>query len=284
MRGMVLCLVRAAIVPLCIALAGAPPSALAKEPTTRDLVRKYVKENNGKELGKLIGFNKEVEHVVALDYTVVLRQKEEEKDVDPKSHEFQLGDQIQVKLQPVTDAYIYIFSQGASGQKSCLLPKEDRGETAPLIKGGATVKLPEDGYLEFVAPPGSEELIVVATEKPVPDLASLANVVFKKPDEELTPQEQEIKKTMVATVNKTLNSIRDRQAKSNKFRGLLSDEAMQEFSATVRKTKATRGILEEPPHGTTGSTFVVSATADANDPASLLVTIPLRSVQTKKGS
>lgn len=214
-----------------------------------------------------------------MDYTVVLRQDGQEKDVDPQAQQFQIGDKILVKVQPVTDAYIYIFYQGASGEKACLLPKEDRGETAPLIKGGTTVKLPEDGYFEFVAPPGSEELIVVATEKPVPDLAGLSNVVFKKADEELTPEEQEIKKTLKATVNKTLTSIRDRQAKSNKFRGLLNDEAMQQYTQSVRKTSATRGVIEEPPHGASGSTFVVSASTDRNDAASLMVSIPLKSVQ-----
>lgn len=275
---------RAAVVPLCAALLAASLPAMAKDPTTRDLVRKYVKENNGKELGKLMGFTKEVEHVVAMDYTVVLKQDGEEKEVDPQVQQFQMGDKIQVKIQPVTDAYIYIFAQGASGEKTCLLPKEDRGETAPLVKGGATIKLPEDGFLEFVPPPGSEELIVVATEKPVPDLAGLTNVVFKKPDEELTAQEQEIKKTLKATVNKTLNSIRDRQAKSNKFRGLLSDEALEEFSQTTRKQSKTRGVLEEPPHGKNGSTFVVSASTDAGDPPNLLVNISLKSVSASKGN
>jgi hypothetical protein len=205
-------------------------------------------------------------------------QDGKEQDVDPQTHQFQLGDQIQVRIQPVKDAYIYIFYQGASGEKACLLPKEDRGEQAPLVRGGTTIKLPEDGYFEFVAPPGSEELIVVATEKPTADLASLANVVFKKPDEELTPAEKEIKKTLITTVNKTLNSIRDRQAKTNKFRGLLDGDQMGEFSAKIRRTGATRGMIEEPPQATGGGTFVVSATTDAKEPASLLINIPLKSV------
>jgi hypothetical protein len=252
--------------------------AEAGEPTTRDLVRKYIQEGNGKELGKLIGFTKEVAHVVALDYSIAVRQDGQEKDVDPLNHQFQIGDQIQVKIQPVTDAYIYIFHQGASGEKTCLLPKEDRGEQAPLVKGGTTIKLPDDGYLEFVAPPGAEELIVVATEKPTADLASLSNVVFKKPDEQLTPAEQEVKKTMISTVNKTLNSIRERQAKSNKFRGLLDAEQMQKFTSEVRRTGATRGVLEEPPHDKSGSTFVVSATTETQDSPSVWVNIRLKSI------
>jgi hypothetical protein len=247
--------------------------AEAGEPTTRDLVRKYIQEGNGKELGKLIGFTKEVAHVVALDYSIAVRQDGQEKDVDPLNHQFQIGDQIQVKIQPVTDAYIYIFHQGASGEKTCLLPKEDRGEQAPLVKGGTTIKLPDDGYLEFVAPPGAEELIVVATEKPTADLASLSNVVFKKPDEQLTPAEQEVKKTMISTVNKTLNSIRERQAKSNKFRGLLDAEQMKEHF-----TGKTRGVLEEPPHDKSGSTFVVSATTETQDSPSVWVNIRLKSI------
>jgi len=252
--------------------------AQAGEPTTRDLVRKYIQEGNGKELGKLIGFTKEVAHVVALDYSIAVLQDGQAQDVDPANHQFAIGDQIQVKIQPVTDAYIYIFHQGASGEKTCLLPKEDRGEQAPLVKGGTTIRLPDDGYFEFVAPPGSEELIVVATEKPTADLAALTNVVFKKPDEQLSPEEQEVKKTMISTVNKTLNSIRERQAKSNKFRGLLDAEPMKEFTAQVRRTGATRGVLEEPPHEQRGSTFVVSATTETHDSPSLWVNIKLKSI------
>jgi len=261
-----------------LGLVGGVRTAEAAERTTRDLVRKYIKEGNNKELGKLIGFTKEVAHVVAMDYSITTRQDGQDKDVDPQTHQFQIGDQIQVKIQPVTDAYIYIFHQGASGEKTCLLPTEDRGEQAPLVKGGTTIKLPDDGHFEFVAPPGAEELIVVATEKPTADLAALSNVVFKKPDDQLTPAEQEVKKTLISTVNKTLNSIRERQTKSNKFRGLLDPGEMAEFSATVRRSGATRGVLEEPPHGQAGSTFIASVSTEAQDSPSLWVNIKLKSV------
>jgi hypothetical protein len=257
--------------------------AEAAERTTRDLVRKYIREGNGKELGKLIGFTKEVAHVVAMDYSITTRQDGQDKEVDPQKHQFQIGDQIQVKIQPVADAYIYIFHQGASGEKTCLLPTEDRGEQAPLVQGGTTIKLPDDGYFEFVAPPGAEELIVVATEKPTADLAALSNVVFKKPDDQLTPAEQEVKKTMISTVNKTLNSIRERQTKSNKFRGLLDGGEMTAFSAAVRRSGATRGVLEEPPHGQNGSTFVASVTTEAQDSPSLWVNIRLKSISVPEG-
>ena len=273
MNRAIVFLTTAVVLAISLGLASGFRQAEASEPTTRDLVRKYIQEGNGKELGKLIGFTKEVAHVVALDYSIAVRQDGQETDVDPLNHQFQIGDQIQVKIQPVTDAYIYIFHQGASGEKTCLLPKEDRGEQAPLVKGGTTIKLPDDGYLEFVAPPGAEELIVVATEKPTADLAALSNVVFKKPDEQLTPAEQEVKKTMISTVNKTLNSIRERQAKSNKFRGLLDAEQMKEHF-----TGKTRGVLEEPPHDKSGSTFVVSATTETHDSPSVWVNIKLKSI------
>lgn len=273
MNRAIVLLATAAVWASGLGLAVHDRDAQAGEPTTRDLVRKYIQEGNGKELGKLIGFTKEVAHVVALDYSIAVLQNGQETEVDPQNHQFAIGDQIQVKIQPVTDASIYIFHQGASGEKTCLLPKEDRGEQAPLVKGGTTIKLPDDGYFEFVAPPGSEELIVVATEKPTADLAALTNVVFKKPDEQLTTAEQEVKKTMLSTVNKTLNSIRDRQAKSNKFRGLLDAEQMQEHF-----TGNTRGVLEEPPHDKTGSTFVVSATTETQESPSLWVNIKLKSI------
>jgi hypothetical protein len=266
----------ACLVPLALLEA-----ASAAEPTPRDIVRKYIKEGDGKGLGQLIGFTKEVEHVVALDYAVLVRTDGEEKEVDPNEHQFEIGDQIRVRIQPVKDAYIYIFYHGASGEKKCLLPEVGRGEVAPLVKGGAEVRLPEDGHLELVAPPGRDELIVAATEAPVSDLAGLANVVFKKPDEELTPEEKEIKKGLIASVNKALESIRARQG--SKYRGLLTEDAMEEYSCKVRQTGKTRALLEEPPHEGSGSTFVMAASTVRGDRPNLLVTISLTSVAPPEG-
>jgi hypothetical protein len=255
-------------------------TSAADGPTFRDLVRKYVKDGDGKQLGTLIGFSKPVEHVIALEYTVLAKSKDGHEDaVDPQSHEFKLGDQIRVRVQPVNDTYIYIFHEGASGARVCLLPTEQ--EKPPFVKAGQTVELPGDGYFEFSAPPGSEQLLVVATEKPTDDLAGLSNVVFNKPDDQLTPSEKEIKSSLKAKVQKTLKSIRARQSEATTYRGLLNEDAVKDFVRKVEKSGTSRGVLEEPPTAKDSATFAMVASEKNEPQANLFVSIALRSVGSK---
>lgn len=247
------------------------------ETTFRDLVRKYNKDGNGKTLAKQIGFSKEVEHVVALEYTVLILSDGKESPVpDPKTHQFKLGDQIKVRLQPVSDTHIYIFHQGASGNRVCLLPTKE--EKPPFVKANTAIVLPEDGYFEFSAPPGSEELLVVATEKPVSDLAGLANVVFNKPDDQLTPEEKEIKKNIRAKVQDRLKSIREHQAETTTYRGLLNEEGVENLSREVKKSNAPETTVEEPGNAKNPSNFAMVASTKKETPPALFVTIQFRSI------
>ena len=166
---------------LCTAACLAAASAKAEEPTFRDLARKYFKDGDGAEFAKLVGYTKPVKQVIALEYKVLLFADGRETAVDPKTHDFRVGDKIRVAIEPLSDYYVYIFSLGASGKKGFLLPAED--EQPPLAKAGKPLSLPGDGFLEFSEPPGNEELLVVATEKPVADREYLARVLTKKPGE-----------------------------------------------------------------------------------------------------
>jgi len=252
------------------------------EITFRDLVRKYTKDGDGKTLAKKIGFTKEVQHVVALEYAILLSDGGKETPVaDIKKHHFKLGDRIRVKIEPVSGAYLYILHEGASGKRVCLLPTSQ--EKAPFVKAGGSISLPEDGYFEFAEPPGNEQLLVVATEKPVSDLAGLTNVVFNKPDDQLTPQEKEIKDSIKAKVEQRLKSIRDRQAETTTYRGLLSKDAMEDFTRGVQQKGTTETVVEEPAGKGSGSTFTMVASTKSDAQPALYVTIPLRSVALKTG-
>jgi hypothetical protein len=257
-----------------VLLAVAP--AVAAEPTFRDLVRKYVQDGDHKQLGALIGFSKPVEHVIALEYTVLVKREGREEAVDPQTHEFKLGDRIRVRVQPLSDTYIYIFHEGASGARVCLLPTDQ--EKPPFVKGAQTVELPGDGYFEFSAPPGNEQLLVVATEKPTADLAGLSNVVFNKPDDQLTPSEKEIKNSLRAKVQKTLKSIRARQSETTTYRGLLDEDSLKGFARSVEQSGNGRGVLQEPPTAKNSSTFAMVASAKNEPQSNLFVSIALKSV------
>jgi len=257
----------------------AATAALADDLTFRDLARKYFKDGDGGELAKLVGYSQPVKQVIALEYKVLLFADGKESPVDPKTYDFRVGDKIRVEIAPLNDYYVYIFHIGASGKKEFLLPAEN--EQPPLAKAGKPLALPGDGFLEFSEPPGEEQLLVVATEKPVADREVLARVLTKKPGEADTPEEEAVRKTIKATVGKALKSARERQKeiinKTVMYRGLTSDSAMKELVSDVQTRGVSEGTIEEPSHENKNGTCALFVSMDKQADARLLVTIPLKS-------
>jgi hypothetical protein len=259
----------------CLAAA----TAMADDVTFRDLARKYFKDGDGGELAKLVGYSEPVKQVIALEYKVLLFADGKEMPVDPKKYDFRIGDKIRVEIAPLADYYVYIYHVGASGKKEFLLPADK--EDPPLAKTGKSLALPGDGFLEFSEPPGNEQLLVVATEKPVADRDVLARVLTKKPGEADTPEEKAVRKTIKATVSKALKSAREREKeimnKTVMYRGLTDDTAMKDLVSDVRTRHVSEGTIEEPSHGKTNGTCALFVSMNKQDDARLLVTIPLKS-------
>jgi hypothetical protein len=260
---------------ICLAAA----TALADDVTFRDLARKYFKDGDGGELGKLVGYSKPVKQVIALDYKVLIFAGGKETAVDPKTYNFRVGDKIRVEIEPLSDYYVYIFHVGASGKKEFLLPAEN--EVPPLAKAGKPVALPGDGFLEFTEPPGDEQLLVVATEKPVTDQSVLARVLTKKPGEADTPEEEAVRKTIKATVSKAMKSARERQKEimnnTVMYRGLPNGDAMKELVDDIHTRGVSEGTIEEPSRGGKSGTCALYVSMAKQGDARLLVTIPLKS-------
>ena len=221
---------------------------------------------------------KDVDAVV-LEYTVLLVKDGQEKPVDPAGHQFDIGDRILVRIQPKDDMYIYIFTEGPKGDKSCLLPTSDA--KPPLVKKDKYIELPDDGFFRFEEPAGEEKLIVVATATESQDLAALANVVFRKPQELLTDQEKREQKNRIDQVEKHLQSSNKVKVAGAKRRGILSQNAVDQFNADLKVKK--RGIIEEPPHGEETSTFAMAVAEHGAGRPELLIDIPLRSVARPAG-
>jgi hypothetical protein len=264
--------VAAALVVLGFGLATS--LAADDEPLTmRDLVRRDNRDKNAAPLTTAVGMN--VKHLLAMEHTIlIVRNDREEAVLDPEKRKFTLGDHIRIRIRPLTDSYLYIFYEGAGGERRCLLPEKE--EKPPFVKAGQSVDLPSDGTFEFIAPPGKELLRVVATQEPTSDLAGLLNVVFDKP--KLTPQEEELKKALRAKVEARLQSISAQQAKAMTYRGLLTEEGMKQIRGQVEESHSEEVVLRELPGGKSESTFTMVAAAKAKGPP-LLVTIPLQSVR-----
>lgn len=259
----------------------------------RPLVRRYFQEKQEEtpaapaptspDLAKAIGLPEGMGSVVALEHTILQRTPEGETAVDAASHRFRIGDEIRVRIQPLSDVHIYIFNRGPSGNLTALVPTDE--ETPPFVKAGASVVLPDDGYLEFVPPAGSEELLVIATEQPVQNLQALAGSLMHKSAEELTADEKAEAERVHAAALSVLDDIFETQTAGVRHRGLLTPEAQAKVAAASQQRAADRGArsrqvtIEEPPHENEGSTMAIAAMPEGAGKARLLVTISLKSMQ-----
>jgi hypothetical protein len=84
-----------------------------------------------------------------------------------------------------------------------------------------------------------------------------------------------------ARSDKTLKSIRERQAQGTRYRGLFSDEAVAKVSEEMKTKNTTRAVMEEPPSASNPSTFAMTAGTKTGGPLELFVTIPLKSNNAK---
>jgi hypothetical protein len=266
-------------VAICLTQWLTATDALAADVTFRDLARKYFKDGEGSALAKLVGYNQPVKEVIALEYKVLLSGDDgKERCVDPKTHDFRVGDKIRLAIEPLHDCYVYIYDIGVSGKGAFLLPTD--AEQPPLAKAGKPLPLPLDGFFEFSEPTGKETVLVVATEKPVANRALLASVLTKKP-EQLTPEEEAVRKTIKATVREAMKSVRNKEKdlldKTVMYRGLTTDAALQDVVKDVHTRGLTEGTFEEPSRDGAGGTCALYISTEKGEQPRLLVTIPLKS-------
>mgnify|MGYP003340838369 CR=1 FL=1 len=129
-RGLALLAAVVAIMP-CQA---AEPAAQIRE---RNVIRKQLPKNVKS---------------IALEYTVLaVDDSGKERFVDPHKHTFKVGDSFLVRIKPQDDVYVYVFNEGPTGERACLLPSGD--EKPPLVKSGVEISLPADALVVQVAVP-----------------------------------------------------------------------------------------------------------------------------------
>jgi len=262
-------------------------SATAEEPQARfrDLVFKSYEDDDLAPVGKELGLEDKKVEFTALEYKILLLRGPDDKGtyVDPKTHRFKIGDRIRVTVRPLGKSCIYIYHVGASGEGRFLVPKAE--EEARLFQPKELISLPEDGYFEFIPPPGDEKLFVVATAGPIEDRTVLAKVVASRDARDDTPEMKRVRQSLNAVVKDVLvSAVEKEQAKREKtviYRGLLpAGSEKEKFLEDVKARGVARGSLELPPEKKGEGTLIVSfRTADLPKDVGtgMLVTIPLRS-------
>jgi hypothetical protein len=253
----------------------------------RDLVFQSYEDDDLAPVSKELGLQDKKVEYTSLEYKILLLRGPDDKGsyVDPKTHRFKMGDRIRVTVRPLTKSHIYIYHVGASGEGRFLVPKPE--EEPRLFQPKQLISLPEDGYFEFVPPPGDEKLFVVATARPVEDRTVLARVVASRDTRDDTPEMTRVRQSLNAVIKDVLvSAVENEQAKREKmviYRGLLAAGSDREkLLEDVKARGVRRGSLELPPQKTGEGTLIVSfRTADLPKDVGtgMLVTIPLRSEQ-----
>lgn len=247
----------------------------------RDLVYKAFDEAEPAPVVAQLGLAGNPVDFTALEYRVLQVQPDgSTASVDPKLHRFQVGDRIKVVVRPLADSHLYIFHVGASGQGVFLLPQEDEEAAAVLAKREVT--LPQEGYLEFVPPPGDEMLYVIATREPVRDRQVLARVITSRDSSQDTPEMKAQRRQINAVLAGALKSEAERRSERNdgsiRYRGGFVEEERAQFVADLQARGVSWGSLELPPEKP-GEAAIALGFRAADTPAgvgtALVVGIPL---------
>ena len=241
-----------------VAVIGAGPAA-AQEPAAG-----AVRERNviRKQLPKHI-------KSIALEYTVIaIDDTGKEKFVDPASHTFKVGDSFLVRIRPQDDVYVYVFNEGPTGERACLLPSA--GEKPPLVKKNVEISLPDDGgFFTFAEPAGEEKLVVVALAEPNDDMKLLTSAVFKAGRSAAATLSSE-QRAAQKQADAGMESLRQRAGKATQSRGPV--RKVVDRASTM--AAGDRVIHVEPPGPGESSSYGIAVSAGNPE---LFLDIPLRS-------
>jgi outer membrane protein OmpA-like peptidoglycan-associated protein len=95
-------------------------------------------------------------------------------------------DNYRVTFTPNRDSYVYVFQLDTKGKVEPIFPNSRLSETANPVKSKSTQVVPPEGqWLSLDRDPGEEQIVVLASESPLPDPRALA-MRMAKGEAELT--------------------------------------------------------------------------------------------------
>lgn len=245
----------AAFVPAAVGTGNEPATA---EVRPRNIVRKQLPK-----------------HVksIALEYSIVLLDENgKEIAVDPVDKTFKVGDSFLVKIRPQDDMYVYVFTEGPQGDRSCLIPA--RNEKPFFVTKDTDIKIPDDGgYFTFNPPAGEEKLLVVAVPEPTDDVRILARTVFKEKSGTIKTDAE--KAANAAQGDAAARGLRDRAGLNS--RGLQKKNVDRALAAGP----AARHTNVEPPGDGEQTSFALAVAGPEAGNPELILDIPLRSQATR---
>jgi serine/threonine protein kinase len=106
-----------------------------------------------------------------------------ETDIDPATTTFRSGDRVRLSFESNVDGYLYLVQQGSSGRWSVLFPNPEINGGRNRVRKSEEYSVPdEDGFFEFDANPGVENLFVYFSQEPMQELPGFGNKPVTKPE------------------------------------------------------------------------------------------------------
>jgi eukaryotic-like serine/threonine-protein kinase len=106
-----------------------------------------------------------------------------ETDIDPATTTFRSGDRVRLSFESNVDGYLYLVQQGSSGRWSVLFPNPDINGGRNRVRKSEEYSVPDDdGFFEFDANPGVENLFVYFSQEPMQELPGFGNKPVTKPE------------------------------------------------------------------------------------------------------
>jgi hypothetical protein len=87
---------------------------------------------------------------------------------------FRSGDRIKLNLRSNRNGYLYVIGVGSTGTSRVLFP--DSEEVANGIKAKVTYAVPFESNLKFDDSPGEEKLLILLSQRPIPQFARRGEV------------------------------------------------------------------------------------------------------------
>jgi hypothetical protein len=111
-----------------------------------------------------------------LRYSLLKIQGIESVEVS-RNTEFSSDDRIRLRVRANADSYLYVVSEGTSGNWSVLFPKMKPQPQPNKITAGAAYEFPSDSAFRFTGNPGTERMFILLTRKPEQNLDKLIYAV-----------------------------------------------------------------------------------------------------------
>jgi hypothetical protein len=86
---------------------------------------------------------------------------------------FHSGDRIRFSIEPNTAGYLYIVNQGSSGTWKPMFPSPEIDDGNNKVEGFRPYTMPPKSRLVFDSNPGTENLFIVFSRQPEPDLEQM---------------------------------------------------------------------------------------------------------------